>query len=149
MFVANKKYPEVYSKLITLANAICPKDFKYNQIYLTKNIQCNLHTDTAQDKSIEDNTVFISFGEFYKDNEDSGNTRIHYSYEELENFYDVPQNTPVLFNGAKYPHQTLPYQTDDEIDGNRYSIVIFKNKYFTIPREMKTTGKFKCYKVEF
>jgi len=100
----SKKYPELYSKLLEFGKYI-PTGF--NAIHINHNVVCPKHYDS---KNVAESSI-VSCGEYT-------GCKLMIEGVEYDTYYKV-----VSFDGSSKEH----WNTDDLV-GNKYSLVYFKNK---------------------
>lgn len=102
-----KTHPHIWN-LIQKVGSYFPDDFKYNSVFVNKNVVCKSH----RDKNNIDKSILVSFGDY---------TGCNIVIDGV--VYNANCN-PVLFNGALLEH----YNTDDLV-GTKYSLVFFQGNY--------------------
>ena len=108
----NKKYPEIYQRLLELSSYIIPEDFDFEKsssmnITLNKNFKCLPHYDKNNSDSI-----IIGIGNY------SGGRLMLYDEHDNITYVDI-KNKSFQFNGFETKHGT------EDFDGDRYSIVYY------------------------
>jgi len=100
----NKKYPELYQKLMEIGKQICP--FEFNQIQLAQDLVCPPHIDK---KNIGD-SMLISVGDYT-----GGEIVVE------GKAYDA-RAAPVIFNGGKLRHWN-----NEITGGTKFSFIFFNS----------------------
>jgi hypothetical protein len=106
------KYPELMELFIKFIANHYPT-FKFNSVYINKNVVCKRHLDS---KNVG-NSLLVGLGQYT-----AGRTILYINNNERK-FHIKSQS--LLFNGSKIEHSS------ENFNGNRYSLVFFNTKYST------------------
>ena len=123
-YKTNSKYPDLMKALVDYGNAILPVGFFYNGITLNHGVKAKKHVD-----SLNIGVSYITgLGEYT-----GGELEIWSSDTES---VKVDLNKKIVgFNGALMPHQTCDFE------GNRYTIIYYKQKWNSPVTGYETIGK--------
>lgn len=108
-FANNFHYPELYKRLINFGKEQVP--FVFDGIQLNNNYQCLPHKD--KNNILE--SFLVGFGDYT-----GGEINIKISEDQTEKIDTKLQ--PILFDGSLLEHW------NDPIQGNKYSLVYFRNR---------------------
>ena len=109
----NTKYPNLFEALIALGNSLVPIDWEYDSITLNNNMIANKHKDSKNVGL----SVIIGIGNYT-----GGELTVWNGENEDSKLYDI-HNKPLMFNGGLLYHEGTPFE------GNRYTIVFYKQGY--------------------
>lgn len=110
-FKTNKERPELYEKSLEFGKLISPDGFEFTNITINHNMIAKKHIDSLN----VGNSLITAIGDFKK----GGGL---YVYEgDKRNLYKL-KNKALLANGAKYYHETEPYE------GERYTFIFYISK---------------------
>lgn len=111
-YVTNTKYAAVFRALVAFSNVALPRNWTYQSITLNHNVLAKKHIDGQNNGS----SVIVGIGDYT-----GGSLNVYDKPGVVATSYDI-QDKPLMFNGAIYPHETLPFE------GERYTIIFFKQK---------------------
>jgi hypothetical protein len=122
-FANNTKYPKLYELLVKLGNRIVPENIKFTSIQVNHNYKTLEHVD----KNNVGDSLNISFGDF------EGGELV------INNTPFQTKLSPIIFDGSKNKH------FNNDIIGNRYSLVYFCSIKETDPQFLTVRGHFIDY----
>lgn len=123
-YSSNAKYPALMKALVDYGNAIVPIGFQYNGITLNHNVKAKKHIDSKNFGT----SYITGLGEYT-----GGDLKVYKNETE----YDAMDlhNRAVGFNGAEMAHETCDFE------GERYTIIYYKQKWAGTPTGYETIGK--------
>jgi len=108
----NKKFPELFKKLVEYGNYILPKGYKYQLITVNKDMKAKKHVDSNNGGF----SVITGLGDFT-----GGELNVYDTNGKDPKAYDL-HNHLLIFNGSKLQHMTKPF------DGRRYTLIYYSQK---------------------
>jgi hypothetical protein len=121
---SNRMHPDVMKALVDYGNAVVPVGFHYNGIAVNHNMKAKKHMDSKNFGV----SYITGFGEYT-----GGELNVYKSETEIE-VLNLHHNI-YGFNGSELYHETKDFE------GDRYTIIYFKQKWDKSPTGYDTVGK--------
>ena len=111
-FSPNKKFPELFKKLVEYGNYILPKGYKYQAITVNKDMKAKKHIDGGNSGF----SVITGLGDFT-----GGELNVYDTNANNPKSYDLHGHL-LIFNGSKLHHMTKAFK------GRRYTLIYYSQK---------------------